>query len=242
MSNNKSSNRKKGKARKAGNPGQRKQRQQSSVQRMGNFQEVVVVPRSLGWAPRRVRVCLRYEVDGPMTNVGVAQMNIRFQPTYAYDVNPAIGGTAMPGFVEWGGIYRYYRVRGSTATIGFANQEAFTGTCCICPVNFDPTNNTANYQNYFSSKLSVQKLIGPLTGFGVCRLSNSCTTADFGGVPDTQQLDPYCATTTGSVSPANNYYWFIGWKGAAVGTAAGVQLNVVIDVDIEFFELGSPSA
>lgn len=207
-----------------------------------NLQEVVVIPKSLGWAPRRLRCSLRYTTIGIINNVGLVYCSHRYIPTYTYDVDPSLGSTSVPGLAEYGGIYRLYRVRGSQIQVNFSNKEVFPVTCYICPVNTDPGANTANWQQYISNRLSHQRTAGPLTGNGVVTLNTAQTTGDFAGVPDTQQLDTYCGSTNGGTVPANNWYWLIGATTDGTVLSAGVCVNVVIDMDIEFFELLSPAA
>lgn len=207
-----------------------------------NFEEVVVIPRHLGWAPRRLRCSLRYSLTGITNNVGLVYTNRRYIPTYVYDVDPNLGNTAVPGLAEYGAIYRLYRVRGSQVTVTFSNKEVFPITCYVCPVNTDPGQNTANFAQYMSNRLSVQGVVGPLTGQGVRSLSCSQSTGDFAGVPDTQQLDTYCGSTNGGTAPTNNWYWLVGAITDGTVLSAGVVINVMINMDVEFFELLSPSA
>jgi hypothetical protein len=207
-----------------------------------NFQEVVVIPRSLGWAPRRVRASLLYHAFGVVNNAGITHANVRYTPTFAYDIDPLLASTAMPGFTEWGAIYRFYRTFSSEIKVTFSNKEAFPITSCICPVNFDPTANTANFANYFSSRLAKTAAAGPLTGNGVNKLSNMFTTADIGGVASVQTLDSYCAQTSGAAAPGNNWYWFVGILTDGSLLVNGVFFDVALTVDVEFFELQSPSA
>jgi hypothetical protein len=207
-----------------------------------NFQEVVVIPRSLGWAPRRLRCSLRYSVSGIINNAGIIYANHRYVPTYVYDVDPTLGNTAVPGLAEYGGIWRLYRVRSASITVSFSNKEIFPVTCYICPVNTDPGANTANYANYLSNRLSKQRAVGPLTGNGVCVLKDSQTTSAFAGVPDLQQLDTYCGSTNGGTAPTNNWWYLVGIYTDGTVMSAGVDINAHLDMDVEFFELLSPAA
>jgi len=205
------------------------------------FQEVTVIPKALGWAPRRLRCSLRYTVSGVVNNAGAIFANRRYIPTTVYDVDPLLGNTAVPGLAEYGGIYRLYRTRASQIKVSFSNLETFPVTTYICPVNTDPGANTANYANYLSNRLSMSQTIGPLTGNGVCTMRKSATTAAFAGVPDTQQLDTYCGSSNGGTIPTNNWYWIVGIFSSNT-MSAGVNINAVIDMEVEFFELLSPTA
>lgn len=219
----------------------RRRAQRGAMVDKNDFQEVVVIPRSLGWAPRRVRCSLRYALTGICNNAGAVFSSRRYIPTYVYDVDPSLGNTAVPGLAEWGGIYRLYRVRGSQIKVTYSNKEVFPVTCYLCPVNTDPGLNTANYAYYLSSRLSKQRVVGPLTGNGVCSLTSAHTTGDFAGVPDTQQLDTYCGSTNGGTAPTNNWYWQVGLVTDGTVHSAGVNINVSIDMDVEFFELLTPA-
>lgn len=189
---------------------------------------------------RRVRASLSYANFGIINHAGFVYCNARYQPTYVYDVDPTLGNTAVPGLAEWGGIYRFYRVRGSRIIASFSNKETFPVTCYICPVNIDPGANTTSYAKYISNRLGKSQSIGPLTGNGNCVLTSSVTTADFAGVPDTQQLDNYCAPTSGSSAPLNNYFWIVGIVTDGTVMSAGFNLNVRVEMDVEFFELDTP--
>jgi len=205
------------------------------------FEEVVVIPRHLGWAPRRLRASLRYSLTGITNNAGFVYTSRRYIPTYVYDVDPSLGSTAVPGLAEYGGIFRLYRVRGSQVKVTFSNKEVFPVTCYICAVNTDPGLNTANYSYYLSNRLSKQRVVGPLTGNGIAILTDAQTTGDFAGIPDTQQLDTYCGSINGGTAPTNNWYWQVGVVTDGTVLAAGVVINVCIDMDVEFFELLNPA-
>lgn len=190
----------------------------------------------------RIRTNLRFEKFVLINNAGVGYANVRFLPTYAYDIDPALGSTSMPMFAELGAIYRYYRAISSRISVSYSNVETFSLQCCICPVNVDPGANTANYQNYFSSRLSKTQMISPKGGMDRCDLTQEVSTSEFGGVRWTQQLDSYCGTTNGSLAPNANWYWFVGVQPSVAALVSGVVIAATVDIELEFFELLSPSA
>jgi hypothetical protein len=112
----------------------------------------------------------------------------------------------------------------------------------VCPVNTDPG---ANYsgtvaQGYLSQPVCKKSVVGSLTGNNRATLGDTQYTSDFGGAANANVQDLYSAPTAGT-SPTNNWYWTIG----AVGTAnvtTGIDVEVTIDLDIEFFEIQSPAA
>jgi hypothetical protein len=207
-----------------------------------NVQEVMVIPRALGWAARRLRCTLRYSTTGLLNNAAVARANSRYNPVNVYDVDPTLGSTSCPGFTEYGQIYRLYRTRSSTCKVTFSNKEIFPVCCYLCPVNTDPGANNATPQTYLSNKLCKERTVGPLTGNGLCALRDHQTTCDFAGVLDTQQIDTYCGFTNGGTAPTNAWYWMVGVVTDGTVMSAGVLINVIIEIEVEFFELLSPSA
>lgn len=208
----------------------------------GSLGYVCVIPKKIGWAFPRLRASLRFHKWLNINNAGLQAANVRFEPTYAYDVDPTVASTAMPGFTEYGAIYLQYRVRAARIKCMFSNTEAFTMTCYVTPVNTDPGANyiASTAQQYESSRLSKSECIGPLTGNGICDLQDYQSTAGFGGARDTQTADLYCGSTAGS-APNNNWYWTVGCV-SLNNLITGVNCNVVIDIEVEFFELASPSS
>jgi hypothetical protein len=198
-----------------------------------------MVNRSVNYMPDRFRTVLRFQKTGLIQNVGNTSGNVRFTPTFAYDVDPVIGSTAMPGFTELAGIYRQYRVDGFRYKVSFSNNEAFAMTALTCPVNFDPGANTANFQNYLSNRRSKSKILGPLTGNGVTTMSGRVTVAEFAGLPDIRADDNTVGAVTGG-SPNNNIWFYVGAY-SPTNQVNGVSYDFVIDIDLEFFELATPA-
>jgi len=172
----------------------------------------------------------------------ITATNVRFVPTFLYDVDPTVGSTSVPGFTEWGGLYRFYRVNASKITASFANGQAFNTVCYICPVNTDPGANhsAALAQTYLSQKRSKKHICGPLTGNGQCTLSSRETTAGFGGSANNLSADNYTALVSGG-TPTNNWYWDVGTVGTG-NVTVGVDVEVSIDIEVEFSEVQAPSS
>jgi len=203
---------------------------------------IVRIPRSLGWAAERYRCNLRFHAYSTLLHAGgFAFTNVRFTPTFAYDVDPTVGSTAMPGFTELSAMYRYYRVNAAKIKAKFSNLEAFPVEVYLCPVNVDPTANytLAQAQVYLSQRLSKSTVLGPLTGNGIGTLTDSQTTAAFGGASNLEVTDNYSALTSG-VSPLNNWFWTVGLVGHA-NAVSGCDFRVEIDIDLEFYEVTSPT-
>jgi hypothetical protein len=174
-----------------------------------------------------------------MNNAGVTYAGRRYEPTYAYDIDPTLGSISLPYFTELGGIYRFYRVQASRIIVGFANNETFPLTAYVVPVNFDPGANAVPFQ-YTSNPLAVVKTIGGSSGMNVTRISNAASTAQFAGSANPYDADYYSGTTAGA-APTNNWFWAVGVDSTGSNLANGVALSVQIWVDIEFYELGTPA-
>ncbi len=194
------------------------------------------------FAPDRFRTTLKFNAFGVKLNSGQAYMNIRYMPTNCYDIDPTLGSTAMPGFSELAGLYRRYRAIRFRAEVSFANAEAHTGVVWICPVNADPGANTTNYQYYLSNKRGKSVAIGPWGGNGVARLKTGWVgVAEFGGSKNPENDDRYSGDTNGSNAPQNIIWLAIGFLSDAAMTV-GIQINLNLEVELEFFELTSPAS
>lgn len=200
----------------------------------------VVLPRSLGWAARRLRVTLKYSTNVGVTNAGFQYANVRFTPSFAYDVDPTIGSTSMPGFTEYAAIYSLYRTRSSMIKVYYSNADAFPTICYVCPLNADPGANNVSPVFMESSTLVKKVILGPLTGSGVGELTYRMATSTLTGIRDPQVTDDYCGSTSGG-SPTNNWYWAVGIFGFS-NFVSGVRCVIDVEIELEFFELKSPAA
>jgi len=191
--------------------------------------------------PPRMRTTLCFSANTAINNVGASTANIRYTPTFVYDIDPTLGSTSAPGFTELVGLYRFYRTDSAKVEVNFANNDAFPSAVAICPSNTDPgaTGAAATVRSYFSNPLSRHRICGPLTGANTCFVRASASTAQFGGVAWTGQIDSYSAT--GSTAPSNNWYFFIGLE--TNGTLVnGIFVDVKITIVVDFFEYANPSA
>jgi hypothetical protein len=110
----------------------------------------------------------------------------------------------------------------------------------VVPVNFDPTANVNPNAAYYSSLLARKRNLGPLTGNGTGTVICQCTTESIGGVKWLGVIDAYCGTTSGSIAPTNNWYFFVGAFGTS-NQVSGCSVAISLDVTIDFFEVGTPA-
>jgi len=179
---------------------------------------------------------LRYEKTINFNNTGVNHANIRFTPSWLYDIDPTVGSTSMAGFVELTAIYRYYRFRKCKYTIDAASDDTSPSLLTACPVNFDPGANTANYQNYLSARRAKQVMITAATPK---KLIGEFTIADFGGVMECLIPDAYSGT--GTTTPANNIWLFVGNTFPSGTMTNGISARIQLDVEADYFELAQPA-
>lgn len=185
---------------------------------------------------------MRFQVGYVLLNGANVNFNKYLVPSYVYDVDPAVGSTAVPGFTELAAIYRNYRMRSFRYWAQFANLDNNTAIqCCCCPSNIALTNNMAGWQAIFSNLRSNHALAATSTGNSLSApLTGGCSIEDFSGVKWTGQLDAYCGPTSGSSAPVNAVYLFIG--ATTLGTPTfGATVDVVLDLEVEFFELLNPA-
>jgi len=195
--------------------------------------------------PPRTTCDFTYNVAINLINIGATYANARYNPTFAYDVDPTLGSTAMPFFSELGKLYRYYRVVSSRITFHFSNKELFSGLVYICPVNFDPGINSASYQNYLSNPLSKHFVFGPYSGHGTGSMTHSASTADFAGSRWLGDADSYSARADGTGGgPTNSWFWMVGTRtdGNVFTAGSGVFSDITIHIRLTFFEEESPTA
>jgi len=199
--------------------GRRGQKRRSKQRAPGVEMVHLTIHRGPNYVPDRFRTTLRFQKTTVLIN-GISPFSSQVLiPTFAYDIDPLVGSTAMPGFTELGTLYRKYRVHGSSLRVSFNNEEAFANLCYICPTNTSFGANYANYQYFLSNIRTKTKVAGAISGASRVDLSASFTTAEFGGASDLLIDDAYSGFCTGG-SPTNNIYWNIGNEGVVAAVSA----------------------
>jgi len=189
--------------------------------------------------PARLVVRTRYQRSFNMSNPGIVFANKRLNPCFCYDVDPNFGTTAMPFFSEVMTLYRFYRCLKASITVQFVNNEAFPVTVWVCPVNFDPTENSASYQNYLSNPNCHVSELGAVGSPNLRSVHKTASTDSFAGARWVGDIDAYSAT--GSSAPANSWYFAFGVSTSGIGQVSGVTGSVVLSVTFVAFEEASPS-
>jgi len=227
------------------NPVARKPRNQRTRRNYGSgnkAKDLIVVPRSFGFAPPRVQCTLRYSVTGTINNVGNTTCSARYRPTNAFDVDPLVASTAMPGFAEWALLYRRYRTHSSRIKVEFMNAEAFPMVVAIIPTTTDPGSNQSGSTTIalLAQPVCRSAPIGAITGNAIRSITHTMATSVIGGVSDDNTADDYSSSVL--AGPLLNWYWDVFTNSGSNILANGILVHVSVDVNIEFFSLNSPLA
>jgi len=195
----------------------------------------VLVNYARTFMPPAMRTKLTFQKTINFNNTGTAHANIRFAPTFLYDVDPTLGSTSMAGFAELTTIYRYYRMRSCKYVVSAASDDVSPSVLCVCPVNFDPGVNAAGFQAYLSNPISKHTTITSQTPRVI---RGKFSLSQFGGVNEELIPDAYSGTST--TSPANNIWLFIG--NSIPGTMTnGISADIALTIEADFFEIASPA-
>lgn len=186
--------------------------------------------------PNEYDTTLRYIVTNTVGSAAAVLASIRFQSN-AYDVDPALGSTAMAGFTEFAGFYARFRTLGMTYKFNSCNQEAFP----VSIIHGFSSNSIATGSlgmNYGEGPLMRTAILGPLTGQCRGTYTQSATTQQIVGTAQALYDDVYTGSTTSSTLPTGGtVYCYFGAAAPTAFTAAGILVQVEINLHIRFYKL-----
>lgn len=203
---------------------------------VGNQATKTMVIRGMPMPPR-ARTTLTFNKQVLMNNVGFAYTNVRFNASNAYDIDPTLGSTSCPFFTEFAAFYRRYRVHRMKCVADFLSNDTTGGTVCVCPVNADPTANVSP-QQYLSNPLARKKMIASAAGGAPQRVLCVASPQVFGGSSDTTSDDSYSSLV--NAGPTNAIWFFVGFYCSYGALTNGISVNVLISLDVDFYELQTP--
>lgn len=177
---------------------------------------------------------LKYIVQDVVTNVGGVAASIKFR-TEAYDVDPALASTAMPGFVEFAGFYARFRTLAMRYKFSAANQEAFPLTVIHGFSNSSIASGSLTIP-FAGNPLFHTSILGPATG--QCRgiYSQKATVVKIAGTAQPLYDDLYTgSTTSATMATAGTCYCNFGIISNAALTALGVLVTVEVELTIRFY-------
>lgn len=168
--------------------------------------------------------------------MGSTNVGYRYLPSAAYDVDPALGSTSMPGYAELAALYNSYRVNQSRLRVMFMSADPSRNSSgLIVPLNTDPTSSpSAAFINSCSMNPYAKFRMVPSRGIAMT-LSTRMSTEKIFGSKAVYFDDNFSSLVT--TIPANNWYWFIGVIAATTvaSSALTVTISVEIELDVEFF-------
>jgi hypothetical protein len=202
--------------------------------------QMIKIPRNTFIMPDRLYTKLVFSGSNTATILAASNsVAVRFRPSSAFDVDPTIGGTTMPGFTELGLLYSSYRVTSSRIIVKSVlgtSSPAGTPTCVVLPLNLDPggSPSAATVVSWPGNPFSNYKLL-PTTGATVTTQVCSMSTEKIFGSKAVYFDDNYTALV--SASPVLNWYWAIGFViSPSVASNVSVAYSIEIESGIEFFE------
>lgn len=185
----------------------------------------------LAW-PAEYVTKLRYIQIGILNNAGSANAAFRLTSN-AFDVDPAIGGTTMPGFDQYAGLYQKFRTLSMTYDVQVMNLEAFN---MVTYAGFSNSGvAVVNHQNCGNPLWKIGTC-GPLTGMSKCKLKDSKTAVEIAGTKQVLYDDLYTGSTTSSTMPAAgtlSFYLGIDTPSATI-LVNGVNFLLTLDLLVQF--------
>lgn len=200
--------------------------------------DTLVVPRRYRIMSPSVITRLVYQstAHSPLNNAGATFASVRFRPSSAFDVDPALGGTSMPGFNEIAGIYGRYRCLRFKIEATAVNLETFPLNFIVFVSNFDLGNNYSQVQSQFGNTFSKYRYLSPQGGMDRATIrSPYWSIAEIVGTDAPLVDTDFSASISGS--PINNTFVNVAiWSGNATALVNGVGLQIVITGEYKFYE------
>jgi len=187
--------------------------------------------------PPRIMTKLKYLVARNLQNAAGLTASIQLNANGVYDVDPSLGSTAVPGFVEFVAFYRRFRVLRVKSVCTFINNEGFP---LVINLGFEPAFFAANakLQTYYEMHGQRTQLIPRTQTARGVTLSMTRDALSVVGDPICQTELNYSGTS--GANPTALWYTSISCSSTNVGlplTANGVTIRWQVEFDVEFFEL-----
>jgi len=224
----------------------RKQRKNNKQVKNGNqtvhgfetgSQNLMIMPKKQLIVNDSEFVCFRYTDYSAETIPATGQVfNRRFRPSAAYDIDPLLGNTSMPGFAEWSSFFQNYLVTVSKCLVrvtpgGASAPELITLLPTQLDLGSSPT--LATVTSLPDQSYATTKLLGGL-GSPTLTLKSSFSTKKVFGSDRVYNDNDYASSVT-SV-PTLNWYWNIsGLSPSPVAAASTIYMETIIDIGVVFF-------
>ncbi len=198
----------------------------------------LILPRRFRVLPPSMvtRLVFMSTLHSPLNNAGSTFASFRLRPSSAFDVDPTLGGTSMPGFNELAGIYGRYRMIKFKVRSIFTNNEDFPVNIIVFASNFDLGNNYSLVQSMFGNSFARYKYLSPRLGMDRATINTPWWSATEILGTEAPLLDTDFSASIAS-SPVNNTYINFGlWTGNSTALVNGVGCQVVLEVEYRFYE------
>jgi len=160
---------------------------------------------------------------------GLGGIAKQFNPNCPFDVDPSLGSTSTPGFVEMASLFGFVRVLRYRYKVQFLNKEAINVTCIVVNSNSNP--GTGNLLSLVGNEYVKTSSIGPmLSGKGTCVLKGTVDVSQLVGSLSVETDDSYASTT--AAVPTNKVWLsvsndYIGGTGTTAGTAIIIDISML---------------
>jgi len=182
-------------------------------------------------------VPLRYVVPiQTITSAGVLG-NLRFTSN-AFDVDAALGSTAMAGFAEYATLYSRFRTMQMSYKFDVVNSDA-VGCNVLSGFLTASLASTALGANYVENPYMKMKMIGGINGASRTTLGGRCRCEDLFGTKQALYDDLFTGSTTSSTlssSATMNLYLGVAWPTIPTN---GVIVTGFVTLLVHFFRRNS---
>lgn len=182
--------------------------------------------------PQEWVTTLRYTAIQSFTWNAVYFNHIYFS-TAAYDVDPALGNTAMPGLAEMAAFYARMRPLRISYKFDVCNNEAFpvfTASGFTSEVLANPDVDVAG------NPLWKKGVLAAKGGQDRLRMRDSATIVRIAGTKQALYDDLYTSSTiTNTLQPSGTNYAYLVCESDALGTGEGVTVSVQISLTMQFY-------
>lgn len=185
-----------------------------------------------GW-PQEYVTDMVYVTAFNLNSAGAANANTQFSSN-AFDVDPTVGGHAMPGFTEYAVLYSRFRTLKMAYEVEFANNETFN---LIALAGFSNSAAAVVDLENTGNPMWKSKIIGPLTGINRCQLKDSKTLVAISGTKQALYDDIFTGSTTSSTLPsAGTSTVYFGLQTPAGLLVNGASVRAKITLTVQFYK------
>jgi hypothetical protein len=192
------------------------------------------LPKRVGFImPDKYYTTLNYWKAIQLPNTGGGAFTY-LVPSNAFDIDPALGSTALPGFTELAAIYHRYRVLKVKVTLEVTNtNNSNPEMILLLASNRDLGSPTiTDWIHWKSNPLGMARTVGTVYSPPV-KLTRTFSTEEIFGSKEIYTDTDFSGEVSGS--PLNNWFLYLAnyMFGSGVGTT---HVNLSLDIGLEFFE------